>query len=308
MRKHKHILSALTFFAFGLASTAAFANQDCNILSLEEVVNNYPYFKPWKVTNGGDGACMFEGQRKVKGGGTTTVILTLTQLMQQSAKEAQEMMRTMTESYRGQAGDFKVEPKLGNSGFIHATKDDSMTLITWWAHRDRAALNGLLSAPTSFNFDADARQELIGLMDKALANSTTARAYAAAASCDYLDAALLKQLMPGKPEPKMQQFGNNSCMATGANEAVVIFSRIDSNPSQYGMFIESSSSTCKLEKAPDVGAAAHVSHSCTAGNPTASVNFLKDNFMHDISLTTSKEPSAAQRAVLVKMAQNIMKK
>jgi hypothetical protein len=304
----KHILSALTFFALGLASTTSFANQDCNILSIDEVVNHYPYFKPWKVTNGGDGACMFEGQRKVKGGGTSTVMLTLTQLMQQSPKEAEEMMGTMIDAYKGQAGDFKLEPKLGKSGFIHATRDDNTTLVTWWAHRDRAALNGLLSAPGSFNFDADARQELLVLMDKALANSTTARAYAAAASCDYLDAALLKQLMPGKPEPKMQQFGNNSCMATGANDAVVIFSRTDSDSSRYEMFVESSQGVCKLEKAPDIGPTAHVSHSCTAGNPTASVNFLKDNFRHEISLTENKEPSPAKRAMMVKMAQGLMKK
>ena len=60
-------------------------------------------------------------------------------------------------------------------------------------------------------------------------------------------------------------------------------------------------SSCSWEDLPALGADAALSHSCSSGNPRATVRVVVDGTLLDYTLTPGREPSSEQRQALVEL-------
>jgi hypothetical protein len=287
------------------SSTVTVAQEICDFISLATITSKFPASAPWRVTNGGSGACAFEGQQR-EDGTIRSVILNFTQQVQDTPQEAVEMMRTMREEFVEEY-DLEKNPKLGSEGFYMLPKGKPVKdSLSWWSHRGRMVLSGLMLTPGDGRISAADRENLTDVLSTTLALTAAPRAHAKAAQCPYFDDAILKKLLPGAKQ-KVQQFGNNSCLAEGDNGVIVMLTRLEARSKDTFMSqTKNEAKACATEQPTGMGDAAFLTHACThGGNPSASIKFLKGNFAFDVSLLPGKEPTAAQRAELVSLGRHI---
>jgi hypothetical protein len=293
--------SLLTFSA----ATNTFAAETCDFISLGTITSKFPAAAPWSVTNGGTGACAFEGQSR-EGDTIRSVILKFTQQVQDTPEEAVEMINTMKEAFTADY-DLTKNPKLGSDGFFMLQKGQPLKdTISWWSHRGRMVLSGLMLTPGGARISTTDRDNLTDVISTTLALTAAPRAHAKAAQCPYFDDAILKKLLPGTKQ-KVQQFGNNSCLAEGDNDVVVMLTRLEArNKGTFVAQTKDEAKSCTVEQPTGLGEAAYLMFACKGGgNPSASIKFLKGSDAFDVSLLPGKEPTAAQRADLVTMGRHI---
>jgi hypothetical protein len=299
---------ALSVFAALLSlcsSTLTFAEETCDFISLSTITSKFPASAPWRVTNGGTGACAFEGQQR-EGDSIRSVILKFTQQVQDTPEEAVEMINTMKGAF---AADYDLEknPKLGTDGFYMLQKGQPLKdTISWWSHRGRMVLSGLMLTPGGARISTADRDNLTDVIGQTLALTAAPRAHAKAAQCPYFDDAILKKLLPGSKQ-KVQQFGNNSCMAEGDNQIIVLLTRLEArDKAAFTSQAKSESKTCTVEQPTGMGDAAYLMFACkNGGNPSAVIKFLKGGDAFDVSLLPGKEPTAPQRTDLVTLGRHI---
>ena len=292
-------LSALSF------ATPTFAEETCDFISIATVTGKFPASAPWRVTNGGSGACAFEGQQR-EGSTIRSVILKFTQQVQDTPEEAVELINTMKEAFATDY-DIEVSPKLGSNGFYMLPKGQPLKdTLSWWSHRGRMVLSGLMLTPGGARISTTDRDNLTDLLGQTLARTATPSARAKAAQCPYFDETILKTLLPGSKQ-KVQQFGNNSCLAEGDNQVVVMLTRLEARDKPtFVAQIKDEAKACSVEQPDGMGDAAYLIFACKhGGNPIASVKFLKGNDTFDVALLPGKEPTAAQRADLATLGRHI---
>jgi hypothetical protein len=286
-------------------SAPTFAEETCDFISIASVTSKFPASAPWRVTNGGTGACAFEGQQR-EGSTIRRVILKFTQQVQDSPEEAVEMINTMKEAFATDY-DLEVNPKLGSNGFYMLQKGQPLKdTISWWSHRGRMVLSGLMLTPGGARITTVDRDNLTDLLGQTLARTATPSARAKTAQCPYFDDAILKTLLPGTKQ-KVQQFGNNSCLAEGDNQIVIMLTRLEArDKNTFIAQTKDEAKTCSVEQPAGMGDAAFLVFACkSGGNPIASVKFLKGNDAFDVALLPGKEPTAAQRADLATLGRHI---
>ena len=178
------------------SATPTFAAETCDFISLSTITSKVPAAAPWRVTNGGTGACAFEGQSR-EGDTIRSVILKFTQQVQDTPEEAVEMINTMKEAFTADH-DLAKNPKLGSDGFFMLQKGQPLKdTISWWSHRGRMVLSGLMLTPGGASISATDRDNLTDVISTTLALTAAPRAHAKAAQCPYFDDAILKKLLPG---------------------------------------------------------------------------------------------------------------
>ena len=286
-------------------SAAIFADETCDFISLASVTSKFPASAPWRVTNGGTGACAFEGQQR-EGSTIRSVILKFTQQVQDSPEEALEMIGTMKTAFAADY-DLQLNPKLGSAGFFMLQKGQPLAdTISWWSHRGRMVLSGLMLTPGGARISTADRDNLTDLLGQTLARTATPSARAKTAQCPYFDDAILKTLLPGTKQ-KVQQFGNNSCLAEGDNEIVIMLSRLEArDKNTFVQQLRNEAKACAVEQPTGMGDAAFLVFACkSGGNPSAVIKFLKGTDAFDVSLLPGKEPTAAQRADLTTLGRHI---
>ena len=119
-------------------------------------------------------------------------------------------------------------------------------------------------------------------------------ALAAGTDCPWFEASLLDSVLPGGGVTQ-QRFGDTSCMAQDAASAVLLVTAMEASPAMLGR----RDSTCSWDDLPTLGADAALSHSCSSGNPRATVRIVLGATLLDYSLTPGHEPSTEHRQALV---------
>jgi hypothetical protein len=297
--------SVVTVFHALTLSAVTVAQETCDFISIATITSKFPASAPWRVTNGGTGACAFEGQQR-EGSTIRSVILKFTQQVQDTPEEAVEMMQTMKEAFIPDY-DLEKNPKLGSEGFYMLPKGKPMKdSLWWWSHRGRMVLSGMMVTPGGATISPTDRENLTDVLSTTLALTAAPRAHAKAAQCPYFDDAILKKLLPGAKQ-KVQQFGNNSCLAEGDNGVIVMLTRLEvRSKDAFVSQAKGEAKACSVEQPAGMGDAAFLMFACkSGGNPSASIKFLKGGDAFDVSLLPGKEPTAAQRADLVSLGRHI---
>jgi hypothetical protein len=293
------VLVALVF------ARSAFANQDCDFLPLTTVTEKFPAYEPWRVTNGGSGACRFQGENR-DGDTIRSVILDFTQQVHDKPGAAIDLLKELKAAWKDD-NEFTAVPQLGSEAFFYRPKRGPSNMsVSWWTHRDRMVLSGMMIASGGAQISAQDREILTQLVEQTLAVSSKPAAYVKATQCPYFDADMLKQLLPGK-SVKIQRFGENSCLAEGDNERIVQLTRLSDRGDQ-GRRTRERSSNCTSEDVAGLGGYAVIEHGCKGGNPNSSVKFIKEGNEFAITFLAGKEPTVQQRSDLIAFAKLVFAK
>jgi len=278
-----------------LGAVGASAAEPCAWLPIAEVERALPDYGPWEGEVGGAvGACQFVGNTQ-----ELTNSLGLNQQFKATPAEAAHFVKSlkaeMAKSYRIEAA-----PGLGAEAFFYSPKEKGEDGLWWVAHQGKVVVMGMLVVhhPATTEDKAAAGS----LVKQALVAGNRPQMAEKAASCPYFEPGLMKKLLPGKGYTS-QQFGENSCMANDANGAAVVLTRIESKPQPFADARRND--TCSHTAVDALGPYADMAYACKSGNPSADLLFVVAPHVYTVSLTTSKEPSAAQRADLVRLGQFI---
>ena len=285
-------------------ASPAFAD-DCGILSLAQVSEALPDYQPWVLLSGGTGSCHFEGEVRLEGGSFTQVTFRLTQQFKPSKQDATKQMQTLRQEL---AKSYTLKPltlrgaEPGAFTYSSDTRGKSLPGFWWFAQIGSAILSGIYLLPGQMQLDEEEEATVLSLLEKAVADTANPATAAKASRCPHFDEALIRKLIPGK-KVTIEQYGVNSCLAKNENNAIVMFSRIaDVDEATMAQIARSSASGCTAELIPALGEYGQIAHHCTMGNKNAAVEFYKDHARFSYSLIPKGEPTAQQRADLIKLA------
>ena len=299
--------SARTTLAIGALAVAGFASaqEACDFLSPDAVDKALPQYQPWRVAGGGTGMCRFEGEHRVSDGRSVSIynaILNLTQQFQATPKEATAFVRDL-KAEMGKSYRLRAFPGMGSESFLYSAESVEQNALWWFAHSGKVVMSGMFVPPGNRPMTGDEESAVKALVTQATAGSSKPGMAERAGQCPHLDMALVRKLISAKGL-KVQQFGNDSCMANDAANSVVLFTRIRFDDAVAGsQFAESkANSACKSEQLADFGPHGFLVHSCAAGNPRAEVFFVQDLSAYELTVLPGKEPTAQQRADLIALA------
>ena len=298
--------SRKAFFVCAMAMTAfAHAQESCDFLTLDAVSKALPQYQPWRVAGGSTGRCRFEGEnhRQEHGGATTTpVIFNVTQQFQSSPQKAVHFVRGVKAEI-AKRYDLSAFPGVGAESFFYTGGSQDTNALWWFTHTGKAVVSGMYVPPGNRTL-TDAEQSAVkSLVAEALSASNRPGMAEQAGQCPHFDRALIKKLISPKGL-KVQQFGNDSCVANNGANAVVMFSRVRLENETSGSQLAQAkvNAPCTSEKLPEFGPFGLLIHSCTAGNPQAEVFFIKGRSAYEFSVIPGKEPTAQQRTDLIALA------
>jgi hypothetical protein len=268
--------------------------EDCGWLATAKLDEAFPQYAPWEVMTGGAaGSCKFTSDP-----GRPANVFGANQMIKASAAEAEQFVAglrgSMAQSYAVAAA-----PALGKAGFTYRPKPGSGLedrSIYFVAHQQQVAVIGslLLQEPIT----PAAIESATGLVQAALAIAGDPAALAAAADCPWFDTAILKQLLPGK-DFSAQTYGSNSCMAQAGGQAVIVSIMEATDASALGA---ATGAGCSNAPVPGLGAQGGMSWACKGGRPHAKVRMVAGPHYVEYSYAPGREPSEAERALLVAMA------
>lgn len=298
--------SRKAFFVCTMALAAfAHAQESCDFLTLDAVSRALPQYQPWRVAGGSTGRCRFEGEnhRQERGGATTTTaIFNVTQQFQSSPKEAARFVRglkaEMAKNY-----NLSAFPGVGAESFFYTSDSQNTNALWWFTHAGKAVVSGMYVPPGNRALTDAEQSAVTSLVAAVLSASKQPGMAERAGQCPHFDMALIKKLISPKGL-KVQQFGNDSCMANNGANAVVMFSRVGFENETTGSQLAEAkaNSPCTSEKLPEFGPFGLLVHSCATGNPHAEVFFVKGRSAYKFSVIPGKEPTAQQRADLIALA------
>jgi hypothetical protein len=289
---------ALLLGIFGMLSTAH-AAEKCGWLATTKLNEVFPEYAPWQVIVGGNvGNCEFNSNPHA-----APNIFGAIQSVKASPAEAAELARTLRDAT---PSDNKIEPApaLGKFAFTYQTKDSNGKVdersMFFVAHRGKVEVNGSLVLQRPIGAPERAAAEK--LIEAALAVADDARTLQAANKCPYFDATLIRRLLPDK-DYEENVYGENSCMAQAKSKAVILQIIADARAEQIAANMGAMNDGCKSEDLPGLGKGGKLLYQCTSGNPRATVRFTTPGKMFDFSFAPEREPTPAERAILVQLAQ-----
>ena len=246
--------------------------------------------------------CGFEGRAS---GANPAAMLTVMQMFKETAQEATAFTRQMKTAMAAEQAVTPVSGGgVGAESFFYRSKGDTATgPMFWYAHSDRVVLSGMLIGGGASRDGKTEGSMIASLATTALAASIKPSAAIKAAECAFFDRQLVSKLLPGKAL-KIQQFGDDSCMANNESNAVVMFTRVNARDAISLSQIRESQlqDRCKNERLAALGDGAFVKYACADGAPRATVIFTKGLSSYEFSLMPKKEPTAQQRVDLIATA------
>ena len=297
---------------FSGVSVTAYAQSVCDFLAVEVVSDALPQYQPWRVKQGGTGMCQFEGELRKKQGNSfiiNTAVLGFTQEFKDSAKEATEFVGNVRAEV---AKTYKVTPLtgpgFGRESFSYRDEGERGVNGLWWfSHSEKVVVTGTFTPPGDVPLGKSHDAVIVSLASNALAASNKPGMAEEAAQCPYFEMKILAKLLPGKGL-KVQQFGEDTCMANNAANAVVMFNRdVARDPISQAQVRQSSlQQDCKNEPLPELGTGAFIQYACTSGAPLAKVRFSKRLTSYEFTVAPNQEPTSQQRADLIALAARAM--
>jgi len=299
MKRLALLCLALLYASFAIASTAHAAAK-CGWLAASKIDEVFPEYAPWQVMVGGNvGNCTFNSNPH-----EAPNIFGAIQSVKATAAEAADLARTLREATPSADNKIEAAPALGKFAFTYQTKDASGKLdersLMFVAHRGKVEVNGSLVLQRPIGPAERAAAEK--LIQAALAIADDTRTLQAANKCPYFDAALIRRLLPDK-DYEENVYGENSCMAQAGSKAIILQIVADARADQIAQNMGATSDGCKSEDLPGLGKSGKLMYQCTEGNPRATVRFTTPGKMFEYSFAPQREPTAAERAILVQLAQ-----
>ncbi len=284
--------------ALALLLPAAASAIECGWLATSELDRLFPQNAPWRVTAGGEiGSCQFLSRQD-----QPPNVFGANQMIHETEAAAVESatgIRTETEK------NFETTDRrsLGPHGFSYAPGPAAASgprSMMFVGQRGRVVVLATVSFQEGIS--EATLPSLEELVAAALSVADDPGALAAGTDCPWFEASLLDSVLPGGGVTQ-QRFGDTSCMAQDAASAVLLVTAMDASPAMLGR----RDGSCSWEDLPALGADAALSHSCSSGNPRATVRVVAGGKLLDYSLTPGHEPSTEQRQALVELVAAVAK-
>lgn len=278
-----------------LANTAAFAAQKCPLIETAMVNKGFSEVAPWHVLSGGPGECSFMTAN-------TSISFGFNHMVASSTDAATAGAVSMREAV---AATSLVEPMpaLGDEGFSYQPKKDGGDVdrksMFFYGHRGSVNVSGYLNlkdaiTPAQRDFAAHLVAATLGVASspKALAKET---------NCPYLDASVVKRLLPSGDVSAIVPDKNNCVMSAGGRVITVAVSPT----AQSRQVAQSMLATggCTVDALPKLGKPSGLMHHCSEGNPRAEAVFVAGGRMFRLVFVSPTEPGDDDRAALVELAE-----
>jgi len=277
-----------------LASTTSTAAQKCPAIELYLLDKGFSEAAPWRVMSGGAGECSFTTRN-------SSVNFGFNHLVTSSTEAA---MTATTETRQAMAGTSAVEPmpSLGENGFTYQPKKPTgeidRTSMFFFGHRGRVNASGYLNLKDAIT---PAQRELAAnLIATTLGVATNPKALAKETNCRYLDAKLVKRLLPTGDMSTIVPDSNNCVVSAGGSVVTVAVTKDVRGWAAAERMLKNSG--CTVDTLPNLGKGAGIAHHCREGNPRAEVLVVTGRRMYRLLYAPVAEPGADERAMLVELA------
>lgn len=291
MLRRSFVLGLLLLAA---ASTALGATK-CPFIDVTLLNKGLPDGAPWRVMSGGQGECSFTAK-------DTSVNFGFSHSVAESMEKANEAALSMKDAVTPTS---RVEPLpvLGEHGIAYQMKDDAGGVdpksMFFYGHNGRVGVSGYLNLKSAIT--AGQRDFAANLIASTLSVAGSARALKKETNCPYFDDSLVKSLLP--PGDVTISVPNKDSCVVSASGSVLMVSVNRSAQSAQAVSNMLKGSGCTVDPLPKFGKVAGIAHHCSGGNPRAQILFVSGGRMFDVTLVPTSEPTEAQRASLVELAE-----
>ncbi|MEO5559414.1 MAG: hypothetical protein ABIO49_06375 [Dokdonella sp.] len=278
-----------------LAMNTAVAAQKCPAFDASMLDKGISQATPWRVVSGGAGECSFMTAN-------TSINFGFNHIAGESVEAAKAAAVEMREAVAGKSVVVPA-PSLGEEGFVYQPKNDAgdidPTSMFFYGHRGSLNVSGYLNLKDAITA---AQQDFIAnLLASTLGAATDPKALAKETNCPYLDAALVKRLLPAGALSTSVPDANNCVVSTAGKVIVVAVTK--SARSRQMAELALKNAACTVDTLPKLGTAAGIAHHCSEGNPRAEVTFASGSRMFKFMFLPTIEPSADERGALVELAE-----
>lgn len=288
-----------TLFLIGLyllvAGSTALAATKCPFIDVTQLNKGLPDGAPWRVMSGGQGQCSFSAK-------DTSVSFGFSHMVAESTEKATESALSMKDAV---APTSRVEPipALGEYGIGYSMKDDTgrfnETSMFFYGHRGPVGVSGYLNLKGAISVAQ--RDFAANLIASTLGVASNAKALAKETTCPYFDDVPVKRLLP-VGDVTISVPNRDSCVVS-ASGSVLMVSATRSSQAAQAVSNMLKGNGCTVDPLPQLGKIAGISHHCTGGNPRAQIQFVSTGRMFDVTLVPTSEPTEAQRATLIELAE-----
>ena len=288
-----------TLFLIGIyllaAGGTALAATRCPFVDVTLLNKGLPDGAPWRVMSGGQGECSFSAK-------DTSVSFGFSHMVAESTEKATEAALSMKDAV---APTSRVEPipALGEYGIGYDMKDDSgrlnETSMFFYGHRGPVGVSGYLNLKAAITVAQ--RDFAANLIASTLGVANNTKALAKETNCPYFDDDKIKRLLPSG-DVTISVPNKDSCTVS-ASGSVLTVSATRSAQAAQAVSNMLKSNGCTVDPLPQLGKIAGISHHCVGGNPRAQIQFVSAGRMFDVTLVPTGEPTDAQRATLIELAE-----
>lgn len=275
-----------------LACAPALA-QKCPTIETSIMDKGFSEYAPWRVTSGGQGQCSFSTKNTSVNFGFSHIV---SPTLEAARAGAADMKRAV-------AATSLVEPmpSLGEEGFTYQQKKPNgevdRSQMFFYGHRGTIGVTGYLNLKGPITPE----QRLLAgnLLSTTLGAASNPKLLAKESNCRWLDANLVKRLLPGEQTISVPDT-NNCVLSAGGNIITVSVSKDARGWDGAERILKGGG--CTVDKVPNVGKGAGIAHHCTSGNPRAEAIVVTGGRMVKVLFAPPGEPTADDRATLVELA------
>ena len=276
-----------------LASVPATA-QKCAAIDITMLNKGFADVAPWRVMSGGPGQCSFTTRN-------SSVNLGFSHMVMQSREAADASTAQMREAV---APTSAIEPmlSLGDNGFTYQPKKPNgqvdRTSMFFSGHRGTLTVSGYLNLKEPITPD---QRILAGnLIASTLGAASSAKALAKESNCRYLDAGLVKRLLPSGDMATIVPDANNCIVSAGNSVITVAVSKDTRGFADAERILKNEG--CSVDTLSSLGKGAGISYRCRSGNPRAEVVVVNGSRWLRILYAPPAEPTTGEREALVELA------
>jgi hypothetical protein len=277
-----------------LANTASFAASKCPSIETWMVDKGFSEAGPWRVMSGGPGQCSFTTKN-------SSVNFGFSHMVSKSAEAATAAAIEMRQAVAGTSLVVPI-PSLGENGIAYQQKKQDGTVdrtsMFFYGHRGSVGVSGYLNLKGPIT---PAQRDLAAnLIAGTLGVASSPKALAKESNCRYLDANLVKRLLPTGDMASIVPDANNCVVSAGGSVITVSVTKDARGWAAAEHMLKEGG--CTVEPLPNLGKGAGIAHHCSKGNPRAEVMVVSASRMFRLLYAPATEPTADDRATLVELA------
>jgi len=291
---HMRSLILLGLCLLAVATTAPAATK-CPFIDVALLNKGLPDGAPWRVMSGGQGECSFTAK-------DTSVSFGFSHMVAESTEKATAAALSMKEAVTPTS---RVEPlpALGEYGIDYNMKNDAgmpdEKSMFFYGHNGRVGVSGYLNLKNAIT--TQQRDFAANLIASTLGVAGNARALKKESNCPYFEERLVKSLLPAG-DATISVPNKDMCVVSASGSVLMVsVSRSAQSAQVVSNMLKGDG--CTVEPLPKFGKVAGIAHHCSGGNPRAQIMFVSGGRMFDVTFVPTAEPTEAQRAMLVELAE-----